>query len=219
MSAAHDTSTSAAIDLSAIEPMRALEEKFKPFTDEDWIYELKYDGYRMLASVDAGEVRLRYKGGKRVTTLFPEIRRALARLPGGPHIIDGECCALDGLGRSEFDRFRARGQLRRAGEEVNISLCCFDLLVHDGVDIMALPLVQRKLRLATVMAGLPPRGALYVKDLPADAELFAMVLQLELEGFMAKRKDSPYTPGPVRSSDWRKIRRPGAMPAERFKFS
>ncbi|WP_158290201.1 hypothetical protein [Ramlibacter sp. WS9] len=52
-----------------------------------------------------------------------------------------------------------------------------------------------------------------------DAELFDIVLQLEVEGFMSKRKASPYTPGPERSTDWRKTRRPGAVPAERFKFS
>jgi ATP-dependent DNA ligase len=219
MGTARQVLASEVIDLGSIEPMRALDDKFKPFTDPDWIYEIKYDGYRMLASVDAGEVRLRFKVGKRVTTLFPEIRRALEQLPGGPHIIDGECCALDELGRSDFNRFRARGQLRRAGEEVNIALCCFDLLVHHGVDIMALPLVERKQRLATLMAGLPPRGALYIKDLPADAALFDLVLHLQLEGFMAKRKASPYTPGPDRSPDWRKLRRPGAVPAERFKFS
>jgi bifunctional non-homologous end joining protein LigD len=205
------------LELSAIEPMRALDEKFKPFTDLAWLYEIKYDGYRMLASVDAGEVRLRYKGGKDVTKLFPEIKRTLAKLPGGPHIIDGECCALDDLGRSDFNRFQARSQLRKAGEEVNIALCCFDLLVHDGVDITALPLVERKKRLAGLMKTLPLRNVLYVKDLPADARLFDLVLQLELEGYMAKRKASPYTPGPERSPDWRKVRRPGAVPPERFK--
>jgi bifunctional non-homologous end joining protein LigD len=210
---------SAVLDLRAIEPMRALDTKFRPFTDPDWLYEIKFDGYRMLASVDAGEVRLRYKGGKDVTRSFPEIARALAAVPGGPHIFDGEAVAMDTHGRSDFDRFQNRSKLRKAGEQVNIVLCCFDLLMHGGVDVMALPLVRRKARLQKLLAGLPPQGVMFVKDLPADAALFDIVQQLQLEGFMAKRKTSPYTPGPERSMDWRKIRRPGAVPAERFKFS
>lgn len=205
------------IDLSAIEPMRALDDKFKPFTSADWLYEIKFDGYRMLASIDAGEVRLRFKGGKDVTKAFPEIRRALAVVPGGPHIIDGEACALDEHGRSDFDRFHNRAALRKAGEIIAPTLMCFDLLVHDGKNIMNAPLVKRKALLAKLLAGLPPRGVLFVQDLPADARLFDVVLRLELEGFMAKRRVSPYTPGPDRSGDWRKVRRAGHVKPERFK--
>src|SRR5689334_10942768 len=141
------------MDFSAIEPMRALDEKFKPFTDPDWLYEIKFDGYRMLASIDAGEVRLRFKGRKDVTRSFPELKRALAALPGGQHVIDGEVIAMDEHGRSDFDRFQSRASLRAAGEHVNIVLCCFDLLVHDDVNIMAQPLVDRKARLATLLRG------------------------------------------------------------------
>jgi bifunctional non-homologous end joining protein LigD len=85
----------------------------KPFTSADWLYEIKYDGYRCMAGVAHGSVELRTKSGLECTAWFTELTRTLANVPGGPHVIDGEVCVLDDLGRSDFDRLRARASRKR----------------------------------------------------------------------------------------------------------
>jgi ATP-dependent DNA ligase len=68
----------------------------RPFTDLEWVYEVKYDGYRCLSRVGGGQpVELRTKSGVERTKWFPEVADVLAQLPGGPHVIDGEACVLD----------------------------------------------------------------------------------------------------------------------------
>jgi bifunctional non-homologous end joining protein LigD len=89
--------------------------------------------------------------------------------------------------------------------------------VHKGDRVTGLPLVERKALLQQLLAGVPKQCVLFVADLPAEAALFNQaVMPLQLEGFVAKRRASTYQPG-TRSYDWRKIKRPGAVPAERFK--
>lgn len=88
-------------------PILAPDQLYKPFTDENWLYEIKFDGYRCMAGVEAGEptktrlqmatdaelrVRLLTKAGRDCSAWFAEIGEALAMLPGGPHVIDGEAC-------------------------------------------------------------------------------------------------------------------------------
>jgi bifunctional non-homologous end joining protein LigD len=190
----------------------------RPFTDDAWLYEIKFDGYRTLARLGDGQVKMRTKNGADCTAWYPEVAEALARLPGGPYIVDGEACVLDDLGRSNFNRLQDRARRRRwyAGCD-QVTLCVFDLLVDSGRNIMSLPLVERKARLAKLLAGLQKAAVLMVGDLPADAALFDQaVMPLLLEGFVAKRKASTYQPG-VRSPDWLKVKRRGAVPPERFK--
>jgi bifunctional non-homologous end joining protein LigD len=188
-------------------PMRATEGG-KPFTDPAWIYEIKFDGYRVMARADAGKVELRTKQGVDCTGWFPEIAQLLAELPGGPHIIDGEACVLDAIGRSDFNRLQDRARRRRRAPGSDpVTLCAFDLLVVDGRNVMALPLVERKAMLQQLLAPLKPRLVVVV-ELPAQAELFQHAVQLKLEGYIAKRLASPYLPGVV-SPDWLKIKRPG----------
>jgi bifunctional non-homologous end joining protein LigD len=183
----------------------------KPFTDPDWIFEIKWDGYRTLARAGGGQpVELRTRNGTDCTRWYPEVARALAALPGGPHVIDGEACVLDDVGRSDFNALHARAARRRGYPGApQVTLMAFDLLVQDGRSIMALPLAERKERLAQLLVSLPKIGVLYVSDFPAQADLFAqVVLGAKLEGFIAKRLASPYQPGVV-SRDWMKIKRAG----------
>jgi bifunctional non-homologous end joining protein LigD len=187
----------------------------KPFTSPDWLYEIKFDGYRCLARAGNGPIELRTKNGTDCTAWYPEVATALAELPGGPHVIDGEVCVLDDLGRSDFNCLHARSARRRWYPGCNpVTLCAFDLLFEDGRNIMGLPLEERKARLARLLQGTP--GVLMVGDLPAQADLFRQAVEpLLLEGFVAKRRASIYTPG-VRSPDWLKIKRTGAIPPGRF---
>src|SRR4051812_4359693 len=124
----------------------------KPFTDPAWIYEIKYDGYRCLARAGGQPVELRTKSGVDCTKWFPEIAQLLEKLPGGPHVIDGEACVLDDIGRSDFERLQARARRRRryAGCDP-VTLCAFDLLYLDGRNVMALPLGERKAMLQRLL--------------------------------------------------------------------
>jgi bifunctional non-homologous end joining protein LigD len=124
-------------------------------------------------------------------------------------VIDGEACILDEIGRSDFERLQARARRRRwfAGAD-QVTLCAFDLLYLDGRNVMGLPLSERKAMLQQLLA--PLKGLLVVVwEFPAEADLFGrLVLGASLEGFVAKRLASPYTPGVI-SPDWRKIKRSG----------
>ncbi|MCC2673276.1 MAG: hypothetical protein K0R58_223 [Ramlibacter sp.] len=183
----------------------------KPFTSPDWLYEIKWDGYRCLARAGGGlPVQLRTKNGTDCTGWYPEVVSALATLPGGPHVLDGEACVLDDVGRSDFNRLHARARRRRghSGDD-QVTLMAFDLLVENGQSTMDLPLFERKARLSELLAATPKTGLLYVGDFTAHADLFhELVLSLQLEGFVAKRLASPYLPG-IRTRDWLKIKRKG----------
>ena len=187
----------------------------RPFTDEAWLYEIKYDGYRCLARISEGAVQLRTRNGANCTGWYPEVARLLTGLAGGPHVLDGEACVLDDIGRSDFNRLHARAQRRRWVEGAPVTFCAFDLLVHHGEEVMQLPLWDRKARLAKLLE--PLAGQLIVVgDLPAQAELFdQFVVGAQLEGFIAKRRNSVYRPGTI-SPDWLKLKRKGAVPAGRF---
>lgn len=198
-------------------PMQAPEQLFAPFTSPDWLYELKHDGYRTMAGVQAGEVKLLTKSGTDCTKWYPEVVRALVSLPGGPHVLDGEACVLRDDGTSDFNLLQERARRRKWYPGApTVTYCVFDLLAHDGRLTMNLPLVQRKEMLQELVRDVP--GILFVGHLDADANVFkAMVAAgLEIEGVVAKRRQSAYRPG-VRSDDWRKVKRPGWQEGRRWR--
>lgn len=141
----------------------------------------------------------------------------LADLPGGRHVLDGEVCVLDDYGRSDFDRLHARAKRRGfpAGADP-VVFCAFDLLVHQGLDVRALPLKTRKRRLAQLLRRQRPSVLLVDGIAERGTWLFIQALELKLEGIVSKRLDSEYESG-VRSRAWVKVKRPGAVPAERFR--
>lgn len=189
-------------------PMRATPGG-RPFSSDEWVYEIKFDGYRVMARAGGGPAQLLTKNGTDCTGWFPEVAALLGELPGGPHIIDGEACVLDEVGRSDFERLQARARRRRWAPGADpVTLCAFDLLWLDGRNVMGLPLAERKRMLAGLLA--PQKGRLIVVgDLPADEALFdPLVVGAKLEGFVAKRLASTYQPGVI-SPDWVKIKRPG----------
>jgi bifunctional non-homologous end joining protein LigD len=214
--------------------MQAPEALRQPFTDPAWLYELKFDGYRCMAGIEKAaeppqtrlqlatdsvmRVRLLTKSGTDCTLWFPEIAEALVALPGGPHVIDGEVCVMRPDGTSDFNLLQARARRRRpypGGPQV--TFCCFDLLLCNGKPTTQLALTRRKELLGELLKFIPAPSPwiLFVQDLPADADLFRSMtlpppagLGLEIEGVIAKRRDSIYQPG-VRSPDWQKIKRPG----------
>ena len=193
-------------------------ERGMPFDDANFIHEMKFDGYRVLAEVAEGRVTLKTRNGYDATGWFPEITRTLSDMKGGPHVLDGEVCVLDEWGRSDFDRLHRRAKIQGyvPGADA-VVFCVFDLLVHRGKDIRAETLAKRKAALKNLLRK-KRDSILLIEGVPTQGGwLYQQACALELEGIVSKRLDSPYLSG-VRSVDWIKIKRPGAVPAERFKL-
>ena len=131
-----------ALGLKGLAPM-LLTEVRRPFSLQGWTFELKYDGWRCLAEVKDGVARIQSRRGFDLSRRWSGVVTSLASIPGH-HILDGEMCVLDDLGRSDFDKLTARSSLK--------TFCVFDLLVCDGVDIMSEPLAERKRKLAALFA-------------------------------------------------------------------
>lgn len=197
------------------------ERKYAPAVESDYIAEVKYDGYRVLAQFGNSRCTLRTRNGADCTKWFPEVSTPLAGARHGRMVVDGEMCILDGAGRSDFDALHGRARRRRLCDgDVLVTFCAFDLLVFEGRDVMALPLLRRKTLLQDLLApGLPT--VLFARHVSAaDVDkpvswLYSHALDLHLEGVVGKRADSIYRPG-ERSPDWFKLKRPGAVPPERF---
>ncbi len=182
----------------------------QPFSHPDWIFELKYDGERVLARIEANRARLASRTGRDETERYPELIPDLQRLPCASALIDGEVVALDSRGAPSFERLQTRMQLRpaeaaRAQEQVPVTYFAFDLLFLDGHDLRQLPLRQRKQALRRLLR--PDGGRLHYADAVEELgeAFYEQVRQQGLEGMMAKRSDSAYATG-RRSRDWLKIK-------------
>jgi bifunctional non-homologous end joining protein LigD len=173
------------------------------------VFELKLDGYRLRAAREDGAAKLVSRKGLDMTAAFPEIARAVAALPYEGLILDGEIVVLDDAGHPSFNRLQNRARLsglpliKRAAVETPATFYVFDLLAFEGFDVRPLPLTKRKAILAKL---LPRAGALRYSDHfeTKGEELYEHVVQLGLEGIMAKKADSAYRGG--RSANWLKIR-------------
>jgi bifunctional non-homologous end joining protein LigD len=196
-----------------------LSERPFAFGEPGWVYEIKFDGYRLLAEFGEGvQTELRTRHGADATKWFPEVVKSLSSIKGGPFITDGEACVLDDLGRSDYGKLQDRARRRRwFPGSAPVTYAVFDLLVDQGRDITAEPLFERKERLAQLLKR-PLPNVLMVGHFDEDGEqLFRdAVHQLKLEGLIAKHANSRYLPG-VRSAEWVKVKRKGAVPAERFR--
>jgi bifunctional non-homologous end joining protein LigD len=189
-----------------LKPMLAM--PGKPFSDPRWVFELKYDGYRLFAEKRAGETKLYSRAGNDFTATFPDIAEIVAALPFDQFIIDAEAVVLDARGLPSFALLQKRGRLTRRADvaraalELPASIYAFDLLAFDGFDLRALPLVERKAALRSL---LPVSGALrYSEHFDEQGEaMFEEAERLGLEGIVGKRAASPYVS--KRSADWVKI--------------
>jgi bifunctional non-homologous end joining protein LigD len=162
-----------------------------------WVYEVKWDGYRALATVAGGEVTLTSRRGNDLSERFAVVARALERGVRTPDcVLDGEVCALDEQGRSSFSVMQ-----QGSGPLVYYA---FDVLEVDGEPVIDLPLTERRRRLATV---LDSRGdTIRLSEVFDDGEaLFAAAKEQGLEGVIAKKADSRYQPG-RRTGDWLKVK-------------
>jgi bifunctional non-homologous end joining protein LigD len=169
-----------------------------PFDDADWVFEDKYDGFRMVACVEAGHVTLYSRNGKIISDSYVEVAQALERVKTDA-VLDGELVALDSQGVSRFQLLQ--NALRH---EAKLLYCVFDLMFSGGEDLRGLPLVERKKRLRNIL----PRHSLLAFSQHRKqygTKFFREAEKHGLEGIMAKRARSTYQSG-ARTKDWLKIK-------------
>lgn len=166
------------------------------FSDENWIFERKFDGLRALSIRDGQRARLWSRDHRRVDEAFPELAAALAEFGPGGFVADGEIVAFDGRSTSY-----ARLQARLTGKRSDVDVCyvLFDLLALDGTEITGRTLRQRKLLLRNAFRFRDPLRFSEYREQHGEA-FFRQACALGWRGLVAKRADSRYLGGP--SHDW-----------------
>ena len=184
-------------------PTKAL----RPPSGELWLYEIKHDGFRVIARKDGDRVRLYSRPGNDLTDRFPLIVEALAGLRSRSVILDGEAVCCDENGMPSFDRLRHRHHDR------SVFLYAFDLIELNGDDLRREPLEVRKATLASVASRAAP-GLRLNEHIEADGPtVFAHACRMGLEGIVSKRKNSTYRSG--LSRDWLKSKNPACAAVKR----
>lgn len=184
-----------------LEPMKARLVEEPPAVG-DWVYELKWDGFRTLAVKDGDSVELYSRNEKSLSTAFPEICAAVRALAADRLVLDGEIVALDKKGRSSFQLLQAH---RSGRERPAIYYYVFDLLHLDGRDLLKMRLCERKTLLETSLQG-SGDALRYSAGLEADvADMLREIRARGMEGVIGKCRDSQYHPG-ARNGDWVKIK-------------
>jgi bifunctional non-homologous end joining protein LigD len=193
-----------------LSPMKAIAAGL-PSDDAGWVYEVKWDGMRIVAFVgEDGATVLQSANRRDVTVSFPELAGLAAATAGHPAVLDGEVVALDASGRPSFGRLQHRMHLDNPREvasraaEVPVAYQIFDLLGIDDLDATPLPYADRR-RLLADLVGAGPHWSVPAYHVGDGQALLDTVRDLGLEGLIAKRLDSRYEPG-RRSRAWLKVK-------------
>jgi len=185
-----------------IEPMKAKLVEKPPATG-DWIYELKFDGIRLIGIKDRDKVSLLSRNQNDLSARFPEIADAIKNLPADECVIDGEVVALDEEGRSSFQLLQAR---EMEGRRSPVYFYAFDLLQLEGKSLVSLPLEARKNVLEKLCTKAGDPRIRYSGAIGGDAkQLLKEVQRRGLEGIIGKSRNSVYEPG-RRSGTWVKLK-------------
>ena len=179
----------------------------EPFDSADHIFELKWDGMRALAFIEAGQLRLTSRTGRDITSQFPELADLPSLVKNDSVVIDGEIVCLDSNSRPSFPLLQQRIQSKKTGHpRANPAhFIAFDLLYIQGRSLMKESLIQRKARLQDLLT--PTELVQPCEFIEAAGKaFFQATCDLGLEGIMAKAKSGLYHPG-QRSPDWQKIKR------------
>jgi len=171
-------------------------------TESGWLHEIKYDGYRALASIGGGKVVIRTRKGLDWTDKFRPLVAPLAALPCASALLDGEITVADAQGRTSFSALQVALSEGTGG----FGYYVFDLLHLDGDDLRRRPLNERKEMLAKLLARAPKRGPVIYSDhmQGEGAKVFRHACDLKLEGIISKRADDPYRSG--RTASWLKVK-------------
>ena len=192
---------------SAIHPMLATSVE-DPFDDPEWLFEIKWDGYRAVSFLQDGKVRLVSRNQNELTGEFPELHELSKLIKAKNAVLDGEVVALDEEGRASFSLMQQRTGIRKGGRrvgarrELQIVYYLFDLLYLDGYDLRHVALEQRKQALAQIIA--PGDLVRYSDHFPQGLALFEVAKKKGLEGILAKKRLSHYEER--RSREWLKIK-------------
>lgn len=177
----------------------------KPPAGPGWIHEIKWDGYRMGAELDHGKARLFTRNGYDWSDRFPSLIKELELLPCERAYIDGELCALDDIGASDFGALQAAIGARR---DRDLIFYVFDLLIFNGKDLRKLPLRERRSKLATLINGRRRKEWPHIQlseEIEGEATVFFKhACKHKLEGIISKKADSRYVSG--RSLSWVKVK-------------
>src|SRR6266849_416397 len=179
-----------------------------PFDDPEWLFEIKWDGYRAVAFIENGKVRLVSRNQNDLTAQYPELHSLPSFVQAETAILDGEIAALDEQGRASFSLMQQRTGIREAGRrtasrrDIPVLYYVFDLLYLDGYDLRRVSLEQRKQVLAEITNAAGPLR--YSDHFAQGKALFDVAKQKGLEGILAKRRDSIYEER--RTQAWLKIK-------------
>jgi bifunctional non-homologous end joining protein LigD len=178
-----------------------------PPLGDDWVHEIKFDGYRILANIEQGQVTLHTRKGNNWTDRLPFLAAALRTIPAKTAVLDGELVALDERGMSDFQRLQdALGGAPTC--QAGLVYYAFDLLYLDGMDLRGVGLAQRKALLATLLANVPSPTARTIRlsdhVIGQGPAFFAQAARMGLEGIVSKQRNAPYRPG--RSRAWLKMK-------------
>ena len=180
-----------------------------PFSSDDWLYEIKWDGYRSIAFLDGGDVRLVSRNQNEMTSLYPELQDIATHIKAKQAVLDGEIVAFDDEGRPSFSLMQQRAGIRsgikrsRPNAEIPVLYYVFDLLYLDGYDLMKVDLEKRKDILKSIIS---ESDILKYSDhfVGEGEELFAAAKEKSLEGIVAKRRTGCYVQ--KRSREWLKMK-------------
>ena len=192
---------------TAIHPMLATSVD-DPFDDPEWLFEIKWDGYRAVAFIADSKVRLVSRNQNDLTAQYPELHNIPSFIKAETAILDGEIAALDEQGRSSFSLMQQRTGIRAGGRraasrlDVSVLYYVFDLLYLDGYDLRRVSLEERKDLLAKITSLDGP--VRYSDHFSQGKALFDVAKQKGLEGILAKRRSSVYEER--RTREWLKIK-------------
>ncbi|MEP7100459.1 MAG: DNA ligase D [Burkholderiales bacterium] len=170
---------------------------------DDWLYEIKFDGYRLLTRVDGKSVRCFTRNGNDWSAKLPKLADAIRALKLTPCWLDGEVVVQGANGAPDFQALQNAFDTRHTAE---LNYFVFDLPFHDGADLRALPLTERRARLQKLLSTKPQPLIRFSDAFAGDpATLLASAREAGLEGLIGKREDSSYCAG-ARSPDWVKLK-------------
>ena len=163
----------------------------KALQGQEWLHEIKYDGYRMHARLDRGRAQLLTRTGLDWTHKYRAIAAAVSALPARQAYLDGELCGVRPDGKTSFSMIQTASD---AGIADALVFFLFDLLYLDGDAISAAPLRERKERLRQLLSGTGPPLHFSDHQIGCGPEFYAKVCDMSLEGIISKRADAPIHP-------------------------